>query len=124
MQHLKTFENFDSTNEIKKYLEENYTEDWFNQQLDDRAPDYADSDWEEDGYESEVDWYQNHSCGGAIEYDLLDEINKDVQQKFGLTFDQADPYVSEIFYQNCHWKDLFCFRGNHDDGLENLSSLS
>jgi hypothetical protein len=118
MKYVKTFENFDNSNEIKKYLEDNYSEKWFNEQLDERAPDYADSDWEEDGYESESDWYQNHACGGAIEYDLIDEINKDVQRTFGLTHDQANPYVSEIFNKNCHWRDTFVFRDRSEK--ENL----
>jgi hypothetical protein len=127
MKYVKTFESFDNSEEIKKYLEDNYSEEWFNEQLDERAPDYVDSDWEEDGYESEADWYMNHACGGAIEYDLLGEISKDVQRTFGLTYDQAEPYVSEIFNQNCHWKDSFCFgeksvRSPFDDDYNDLKS--
>jgi len=127
MKHLKKFENFDSELEIKKYLEDNYSEVWFNEQLEERAVDYADSDWEEEGYESEAVWYQNHACGGAIEYDLLAEINQDLQRKFGLTYDQADSYVMDIFNQNCQWKDSFCFgkksiRNVFDDDFEDLKS--
>jgi hypothetical protein len=75
---IKEFNQFITKSEIIKYLEENFSEEWFNFQLSERCYDYLDEDDTEpyDGDYEET--YQNLCMGGAIEYDLLGEIEKDV----------------------------------------------
>ena len=44
MKRLKLFENFENLTEaeVEKYLQENYTSDWFNSELVDRVHEYID----------------------------------------------------------------------------------
>lgn len=99
---MKKFKNFlnenkideELKNDIIKYLEENYPENWWNDQLSERVFDYIneeevigegdeddESTWD---YESHEDAYRNLATGGAIEYDILEQINNEVMKKFNI----------------------------------------
>jgi len=130
-------EKFDVINnnlhsEIKEYLLTNYPSNWWNEQLSDNVSNYIseedyigedgdpedESTWE---YESPEEAYQNLSTGGAIEYDLLDEIREDVRKKFHLTDqeynDGIDNIVEEHMCKVCDWYDKMLFGENSGDFL-------
>jgi len=140
-------EKFDETNldlhsEIREYLLTNYPEDWWNEELTNNVDNYITQDelvgsgdeddestWE---YESMEDAYQTLCTGGAIEYDLLDEIRNDVKKKFHLTDqdynDGIDDIVEDHMCKVCDWYDKILFGENakgistHDDNY-NVDSL-
>lgn len=137
MKNFKEFirEKFDVINndlkhEIKEYLLTNYPEDWWNEQFQENLPNYiSDEDYIGDGdeedestweYESPEEAYQNLCMGGAIEYDLLEEISKDIQKKFHITSDEyyhndIDDIVEDHMCKMTDWYDKFLFGENSDD---------
>jgi hypothetical protein len=81
-------------NSIREYLIVTYPSDWWNSEFQERVYDYVDmeeyvGDGDEDDdstweYEGPEDAYQNLCSGGAIEYDIIDEIRTDIKEKFHL----------------------------------------
>jgi len=115
MRHLKKFnESAVDNDEILNYLKSTYTSEWFDQELSSRVNDYiTDEDAEEyDGDLEEA--YKNLATGGAIEYDLLDEIAKDIQSKFNITSDDyykgISDLVNDYLIDTCTWYDRFVFK--------------
>ena len=85
---------------IREYLIAEYPSDWWNREFAERVYDYIDTDdyvgdgdqddestWE---YQGPEEAYQNLCTGGAIEYDLMDEIRTDIKEKFHLTDEEYD----------------------------------
>lgn len=105
MKYLKIYEDFENDNElinsIKEYLLNEFPSDWWNEEFSNRVYDYCDEEeWVgEDGdpdddstweYSGPEEAYQNLCNGGAIEYDLLEEIAKDIKDKFHLNNEEFD----------------------------------
>ena len=142
---MKTFEEFMNENseqgefdvinnnlktEIKEYLLTNYPSDWWDNQLSEKVYDYISQDevvgegdeddestWDYDSYE---DAYQNLCSGGAIEYDLLDEIRKDIIKHFHMSDEEYDrnkigEIVENHMVNMIDWYDKFIFGENSDD---------
>ena len=124
MKNFKEFlnEKFDEINldlhsQIREYLLTNYPSDWWNEQLTNNVYNYIDEDdYIGDGepddestwtYESPEEAYQDLSTGGAIEYDLLNEIREDIKKKFHLTDqdynDGIDDIVEDHMCKVCDW---------------------
>ena len=123
--------NLDLHNEIREYLLTNYPGDWWAEELTNNVDNYISQDdmvgsgdeddestWE---YESMEDAYQNLCTGGAIEYDLLDEIRNDVKKKFSLTDQDYDDGIGDIVEDHmckvCDWYDTMLFGENSGDFL-------
>ena len=100
MKHLKIYEEFENENElnnsIKEYLLNEYPSDWWENEFQNRVYDYcSEEEWVgEDGdpddestwdYSGPEEAYQNFCNGGAIEYDLMEEIREDILNKFHMT---------------------------------------
>ncbi len=143
---MKTFEEFlnekfdvinnDLKTEIKEYLLTNYPSDWWNEQFQENLSNYiSEEDYIGDGdeddestweYESPEEAYKNLCTGGAIEYDSLDEIAKDIQKKFHITQDEyydneIDDIVETHMCNMCDWYDHMLFGEGSDDpfGMRN-----
>jgi len=110
MKYLKKFENVDLENQIIKYLEDNYPEDWWDNEFSDRVYDYvSEDDYDEDEFDGHEDYYRNHAMGGAIEFDILDMINKDLMDKFEVSRDMASDLATEYMKNTITWYDNFVF---------------
>jgi len=105
MKHLRIYEEFENENElnnsIREYLIAEFPSDWWNEEFSNRVYDYVDEDeWigENGDPDDELTWeysgpeeaYQNFCNGGAIEYDLIEEIAKEIKQEFHLNDDDFD----------------------------------
>ena len=128
--------------DIKMYLKEHYPQEWWNSEFGDRVFDYIsdeeivgngdlddESTWE---YKSAEDAYQNLAMGGAIEYDLLDLIRKDIIAIFHLTNKEYDEYnigdiVEDYMVDTCNWCDKFLFGKQEESDLlrkfKNLNNI-
>ena len=128
MINLKLFEDFNNQvteKEIEEYLNKNYTSDWFDSELSNRVYDYIDEDDTED-YEGDYEEaYQNLSTGGAIEYDLLDEMSSDVSKHFKIDTDKVietrdiTDICNDHLIDNCSWYDSFIFNKSNVDIYKN-----
>jgi hypothetical protein len=116
--------NNDLKTEIKEYLLTNYPSDWWEENFQEKLPEYIseedyigngdeedESTWE---YESPEDAYLNLCLGGAIEYDLIDEIFKNIKDKFHLTEDEyfnngIDDIVEDHMCKMTDWYDKMLF---------------
>lgn len=113
MKYIKLFEDLQNIEELKKqikeYLNQEYTREWFNNEFSNRAHDYIEEEEAiEYGTEDDPDYeeaYKNLCTGNAIEYDLLTEIGKDICNKFDIDEDEYyyNTELSEI--ANEHLKD-------------------
>jgi hypothetical protein len=128
MKHLKKFnENKDIKSEILEYLKKEYPEQWWTDQFNERVYDYIIDDdligygTEEDpDYESEEDAYKNLAMGGAIEYDLIDEICNDLIKKYNMNSDDFykndySDIVNDYMIDTIDWYDSFVFNKS-DEG--------
>lgn len=142
MSKIKNFSEFyinensesdDLIKSIQEYLEKEYPESWWNNEFNIKVYDYISEDdlvgygdpddestWD---YESEEDAYRNLSTGGAIEYDLLDEIGKDIQKKFNLSSDdyykkyKISDLVNNYMVKTIDWYDEYLFGEKSNDFL-------
>lgn len=127
MRFLKLYEDFTGDTEklkadVLEFLKTNYSTDWFDRELSERVYDYVDSDDvngsgddENPEWESHEDYYKDHCFGGAVEYDILSEINKDIAEEFKITVDdifklELDDIINDYFIESCPWHDKFVFR--------------
>lgn len=126
MKYLKRFnENINNESELLDYLAKNYSEDWFNNQFSERVYDYVSEEDTEDYDNDYEEAYTNLCMGGAIEYDLLGEIGKDVQSHFGISQDDyfnnkisnrsAGDIVNDYMMDNCTWYDTGIFSRSTDE---------
>lgn len=118
MKYLKRFNETQSPiteAQVEEYLQSKYTSDWFNSELDERVYDYIS---EEDAEEHDGDYvqaYRELSMGGAIEYDILDQMAKDAAEHFGISEEQKieTRTISDICHDHlidtCSWYDTFVF---------------
>ena len=133
MNHLRIYEEFNGDrNElataIREYLLTEYPSDWWNNEFINRVHDYISEEdiagygdvenpetWD---YEDEEDAYRNLSTGGAIEYDLMGEIGKDICKKFNLSEDEfyyklnLSDLVEEHMCNMIDWYDSYLFGEN------------
>lgn len=97
MKYLKLFENYNneplsnniSFEEAKSWIKENYSEDAVTEMFDEEVAggNWIDSDqMEEEGYESEHDYYTDYGNGEA-ENAVINVIFNDLKSKFTLDFD-------------------------------------
>jgi anaerobic ribonucleoside-triphosphate reductase len=97
-----------STNleEVKSYLNKEYTEDWFNSEFYEKVYDYID---EEEASEYDGDYeetYINLCTGGAIEHDLIDEMTRDLEEKFpNIERDILLDLANDHLVDSCQWYD-------------------
>lgn len=79
-----------SFEEAKAWILENYDEQRVVNMLDEARLDYVDYEqMEEEGYESEYDYYIDYGRGEA-ESHVVEEIISDLERKFKLEFDKLD----------------------------------
>jgi hypothetical protein len=102
MKHLRIYEEFETeTNDlihsVSEYLIAEYPSDWWESEFQNKLPEYITEEdcigygtEEEPDYESDEEAYKELCTGGAIEYDLIDEIYKDIKDKFNLTEEECD----------------------------------
>lgn len=117
MKYLKRFNESESLTEeqVENYLKQNYTSDWFDSELNERVYDYIDSDEAEEYNDDYVEAYKNLSTGGAVEYDLLDEMSSNTSKHFGIPQEQKIETRSIMDIANdhlidtCTWYDKFIF---------------
>lgn len=120
MKYLKLFENLSITEEqVEKWLNENCSSTWFDRELQDRVFDYISTEEAEDYDGDVVEAYKNLSTGGAVEYDLLGEMTRDVCAELSIPEEYAydkkidKRTVSNIcqdhLIDNCEWYDRFIF---------------
>lgn len=129
MKHLKLYEEFENRPEliesIREYLLNEYPSDWCDSEFSNRVYDYCSEDeWiGEDGdpddestweYSGPEEAYQNYCNGGAIEYDLIEEIAKDIKKKFNLDdkeFEKNNIYdlIEEHMCNMIDWYDTMIF---------------
>lgn len=123
MKHLKKFNESNSLLEqIEKYLNDTYTSDWFNDELSNSVYNYISEEEAEDYDGDYEEAYKNLSSGGAIEYDLISYMVKDVEEKFSINqSDKLDDkrdlndVVYDHLYNTCEWKDTFIFNKKSTD---------
>jgi hypothetical protein len=136
MKHLRIFEEFENENldlqtSVREHLINEYPGDWWNNEFSNRVYDYVDEDeyvgdgdpddestWEYSGPEEA---YQNLCNGGAVEYDLIEDIRKDICEKFHLTNDEyfkkgIDDIVVDHMCNVCDWWDHMIFGISKDKG--------
>lgn len=118
MKYLKRFNESDSTlteQQVEDYLKQNYTSDWFDSELNERVYDYVGSDEAEEYNDDYVEAYKNLSTGGAVEYDLLEEMSSETSKHFGIPQDQKidTRSIMDITHDHlidtCSWYDKFVF---------------
>lgn len=132
MKHLKLYEEFENRPEliesIREYLLNEYPSDWWDSEFSNRVYDYCSEDeWiGEDGdpddestweYSGPEEAYQNYCNGGAIEYDLIEEIADDIKEKFHLDdkeFEKHNIYdlIEEHMCNMVDWYDTMIFGKN------------
>lgn len=143
MKNLKTFEKFDVINNdlkqsIKEYLLTEYPSDWWNNEFQSRLSDYIDDDdligygeaddestWD---YETPEEAYENLCSGGAIEYDCITDIRKDIRNKFHLTDEEydrnkIDDIVESHMCNMIDWYDHTIFGDKNDDNFLGTKNL-
>ena len=131
--------NNDLLTEIKEFILTEYPSSWWQTQLIDNLDNYISEDdvvgngdiddestWD---YESAEDAYTNLCTGGAIEYDLLTEIRKDIRNKFHLTDEEysrnkIDDIVIDHMCKMCDWYDHMIFGENAGDFLGNRKAIN
>ena len=129
MKHLRIYEEFENDspeliNTIREYLLNEYPGSWWDEEFSNRVSDYVDEDeyvgdgdpdddstWEYSGAEEA---YQNLCNGGAIEYDLIEEIREDICKKFHLTDEEyfkkgIDNIVEDHMCNMIEWYDSMIF---------------
>lgn len=100
---------------LKDYVNSTYTEEWFNSQLSDHVFDYVDEDDAADYDDDYEEAYKNLCMGGAIEYELLDEINNELEIKFpNLSEDEISEVTNDNLIDQCTWYDTFVFNRSGD----------
>lgn len=91
MKHLKKFNENQKTlisfEDAKSWIKDNYSEDRVNSMFDDEILNWVDREqMEDEGFESEYDWYIDYGRGEA-EQEIIDSILNDLRNNFELEFD-------------------------------------
>ena len=114
-----------SKEEFIKYLNDTYTSEWFDMELSNRVNDYISEEEAEDYDGDYEEAYKNLATGGAIEYDLLEEISRDVVKRFNIEDYYNSEYsdlVTDHLMDKCEWYDRFVFKkkGSSNDFFGNI----
>jgi hypothetical protein len=117
MKYLKKFnESSSQLEQIEAYLKDTYTSEWFDSELSNNVYNYIGEEEAEDYDGDYEEAYKNLSTGGAIEYDLIAEITKDIEEKISINAsDKLDDkrdlndVVHDHLMDTCTWKDNFIF---------------
>jgi hypothetical protein len=85
-------------------------------ELSNRVYDYIDSEEAEDYDDDYEEAYKNLSTGGAIEYDLIEEIVDEISSKFSIDRNtiidgkrNVDDIAHDHLMSTCTWKDSSVF---------------
>lgn len=68
MKNIKTFEQYSSNFNLEdamNKIKEEFSEEKVAEMFDEEILEWLDSDWEEDGYDSEYEWYVDHNNNEA-----------------------------------------------------------
>lgn len=111
---LKSMKEFNDTKsditELKLYLNSKFDSNYFNSEFGERVYDYVDEDDTEEYDGNYEETYTNLCMGGAIEYDILDEITKECGNKFpSIDKDILNNTINDHFIDNCDWYDPMIF---------------
>lgn len=79
---------------IVKTITDKFSEEYVVDRFDNELLEWVDNDWEEDGYDSEYDWYIDHSNDEAQDVVLGELIDWYRDNHDG----KINDYVSEVFY--------------------------
>ena len=60
--------------------------------VDEQMLDYVDDDWEEDGFDSEYEWYCEYGRGEA-EDDVINELVREYEKDYSIEFD-VDSFIA------------------------------
>lgn len=106
----------DEIQKLKDYVKSTYTEEWFDLQLSDHVFDYVDED-DADDYDGDYEEaYKNLCNGGAIEYDLLADMDNELKIKFpNLSEDEILEVTNDNLIDQCSWYDTFVFNRSGDE---------
>lgn len=88
---------------ILKYLSENYPESWWNENFSDMVYDYVDEDMAEEHEGDYEEAYKAYAMGGAIEYDLLDSIFRELESSDDFNFEIEKDALRDLIIK--HMKD-------------------
>lgn len=120
MKFLEKYDSFENSDEkfkkIKEFVEKKYTTDWLNEQFSELVYEYI---TEEEAEEYDGDYeqaYQELSTGGAVGYDLLDYMSKEVKEKFDIDEkfgseeeERLSNLLNDHFIDSVEWYDRFIF---------------
>lgn len=117
MKKIKLFEDFNNMteNDVENYLKENYPKEWFDLELSERCYEYIDDEEAEDYDGDHEEAYKNLSTGGAIEWDILDEMSKETSNHFnidmGVKIDKRSimDICKDHLMDTCTWYDKTIF---------------
>ena len=121
MKKIQTFKLFLENNssltekEVEDFVKNNYTSDWFDQELQERVYDYISTEEAEDYDGDTVEAYKNLSTGGAVEYDLISVMSKEASEHFSYESEKKidKRTISDIcqdhLIDTCKWYDKFVF---------------
>ena len=132
MKYLKRFnESINNESELLDYISSNFPKEWFDEQLTDRVVDYVGEEEAEDFEGDYEEAYKNLCNGGAVEYDMMEDMAKDLQSHFNITSEEyynnkidnrtASEIVNDYLMDTCDWHDKFVF---NKSGGENYTSMS
>jgi len=110
-------ENINNLDEVRdfivEYLEENCPKERMDNFFYDRVDNYIEEDVLEYG-ETAQDAYSRLSLGGAIEFDMIGEITKEICKEFKIKEkdfykNRLDDLIVEHMVMNVDWYDTFLF---------------
>jgi hypothetical protein len=128
MTRIKKFNLFENNNidltqeTVLNWLKTQYPENWFNSELSDRVYDYIGEEEAED-YDGDYELaYTSLMMGGAIEYDLLEEIRVATMKEFKISDSDQKiegksllDIIHDYFMDTCTWKDSWVFNRRSDE---------
>ncbi len=106
-----------NSEEIIKAIQAEFTEKYCNEFFNENVSNYVSiQDMEDEGYDGdeECEYYKEHCMGGALEYDLLNEIADWTMEKFKLS--EIDYYgdndlqeAVKLLIHDLDWSDKLLF---------------
>lgn len=108
---MREFSNIESDiTKLKSALIDKYDCEYLNSELDERVYDYVDEGDAEEYDGDFIETYTNLCMGGAIEYDILDEMEKEMKKKFpNINKELLSDIINDHFIDNCDWHDPMIF---------------
>lgn len=91
-------------------MEEKYTSEWFDENLSNMVFDYVDEDEAEEFEGDYEEAYRGYCSGGAIEYDLLDTMSREIEElDTKLSENEIYDLITQHMKDNCEWYDRLVF---------------